>query len=446
MFLELIMHNKSLKKIIYKLCSNSIFKPINEVFCHSPYVRPIYNTNNISSYKKESLFTSYMAHKLLRVIYEIDTLYLPTNQNFEQFNQDYIKFYGDELKITASISKPLLENLAFSHIYSKIECKVPNSKNLIDFFKSEYDRFQNIGLNSICNTMLSSKNPQRAAKIFLVNFSIDTLSEGSAMLKVLGGNYGKLQNNMFKILYDELGKGIYHKRHNILFEKLLISIGMNSGVHYYWNFHLPSTLQLHNYFQYLVSNKILFFRYIGCLFAAEASFSNTSMHISKTLHSIFGDSTNREYFEEHYNVDKWHGKVALNLVILAHKIYGETIVPEILLGYFGFFELGKCNNIYFENYIKWLDSIEIFHTEKLHNILGTVISTKHFKNSEFKVEISETRLLLYVSTGSIEFKLGIEDSIIIKAGEAILIDDGIVYQYITFPDTIVSLHKHKHSE
>jgi hypothetical protein len=437
------MNDRLLSRIVSNICSNSIFIPRNEVFCLSPYVRPIYNVQNVLFDGKAKFYASYIIQKLLRVIYEIDAVYFPINQRFEQFRKDFEDFYSDELKIIVGVNKKFLEDMAFGHMYSKIHGKVQNSKNLIDFLKSEYERFSKIESNSTCDIILSSKDPERAAKIFLANFSIDTLSEGSAMLRVLGGNYGILQNNMFKILYDELGQGIYDKRHNILYEKLLTSIGMHSTVHYYWNFYLPSNLQLNNYFQYLVSNKILFFRYIGCLFAAEASFSNTSMHITKTLEKVFGSSINREYFDEHYNVDKWHGKVALNLIMLACKAYGENIVSEVQLGYFGFLELVKCNNTYFKNYIKWLDNIEIISLKKLNDNLGTIIYTKHFKNFEFISEVAETKLLFCVNSEFIELRLGIDKHIKIKEGEAILIEHGILYQYSAIPNAVLSLYEYK---
>src|SRR5690606_1836625 len=128
---------------------------------------------------------------------------------------------------------------------------------------------------------------------------------------------------------------------------------------------------------------------------------------------IIFKNINTEYFDEHYKVDKWHGKLVLNIIKSALQTYGDNIVSEIKKGYFGFLELLKINYDYFNRYIKWIDTINIYCLNEIKHLIDKKLCSKIFNTKQvLMVDINEIDTIFFINKGSVRVELGIEDFIV----------------------------------
>jgi hypothetical protein len=206
--------------------------------------------------------------------------------------------------------------------------------------------------------IVGARAPDRLARHYLIQLACDFLTEASAMARNVTGNYGDLQSSLFNILIDEYGAGIHARKHSTLFEATLESLSMHIDVHAYWQFYHASSLALINYFHYVTKNKPLFFRYLGALFFTEATLVNTARRQSMMLRDVFGDTVDRTYFDEHRHIDRHHGDMALNrLVVPALERFGDEVAIEVMLGFEQYRQLQRCADLDLLAQFEWADDL-----------------------------------------------------------------------------------------
>ena len=176
------------------------------------------------------------------------------------------------------------------------------------------------------------------------------------MLRNLLGNTGDIQSEWFKIVIDEYGYGVHDTKHSTLFERTLESVGLEADVHRYWQYYLPGSLLMNNYFHYLGKNHELFFRYLGALYYTETTLVDFCARAARLLDDVFEGSADVEYFTEHVHIDTHHGRMALEKLILpVVQRYGPVVIPEILKGYEQFQLVAEIADEDFVTQIAWMD-------------------------------------------------------------------------------------------
>jgi quercetin dioxygenase-like cupin family protein len=98
---------------------------------------------------------------------------------------------------------------------------------------------------------------------------------------------------------------------------------------------------------------------LGALFFTEASLVNTAKRQSTMLRSVFGDTVDRTYFDEHQHIDQHHGDMALNrLVVPALERFGDSVAGEIMLGFEQFRQLQHEADLDLLAQFEWADDLE----------------------------------------------------------------------------------------
>ncbi|OCH38077.1 iron-containing redox enzyme family protein [Aliivibrio fischeri] len=406
----------------------------NNIFMTSPYQRPCrpQDLEHISLNKELCKHDYSSNHNLLVQrsllnIYELDLIFLPTHKN--KSLKDFYKFYNDENLKNGSAVLASLENNVFSFLNDEV--KISGKWDKEDFDKYTKDKIQQIANSEsdLYKKILNSKDPKAAAKFFLIQCSGDFLSEASAMARNVLGNFGPITSELFKVLIDEYGYGVHEKKHSSIFEKLMKDAGLNSDIHYYWNFYTPTSISLINYFHYISKNHNKFFKYLGALYFTEATLASATKHQSKVINEVFKGEVNSLYFDEHSHIDVHHGRMALeNIIHPLIEELGEQIIPDILAG---FEEFAVLQDIADEELYK---HIEVH--DNLNNLIKEAESIKDTSDSsvfiETKGEISVSHIhhnneLFMVNEGELELYFSPFKKVTLKSGERIIIPKGILH-------------------
>jgi Iron-containing redox enzyme len=277
---------------------------------------------------------SLVANRLLMSIYERDFVFLPANNLNDKWN-DFQAYYGDELRLPGELIRSRLE----PYVFSSVEAEFSSSGRwTLDSFEAYFEDFRNTFTAPSNATLMSlitgAENPVAAAQTYLIQLAGDFLVESSAMARNAIGNYGQLQSELFKVIIDECGYGVHPTRHSTLFQKVLVSRGLNPIPHTYWEFYLPSSFYLNNYYSYICRDHRHLFRYFGAILQVETAFGVTCRQMAEMMHAVFGPDAEVQYFLEHVHIDNHHSRMVFEeIVVPAVRTYGTSILGDILRGF-----------------------------------------------------------------------------------------------------------------
>lgn len=372
-------------------------------------------------------YESLAAQRILTCVYEQDMVFLPSVP-YTGWKADFDLFYSGELRDLAGSFRSELEAFCFSYLEEEIE--VSSGWTRDDF--TEY-------LNDACRpveempawerAIRESVDPQRAAKMWLVQFAPDFLSESSPMMKNILGMYGPVQSDWFKILIDEYGYGVHSKKHSTLFERTLESVGLNSEPHYFWQYYLASALAANNYFHYLGSEHRFFFRYVGALIHTETTLVDFCQRAVGMLNDVFGGNCDVEYFTEHCHIDVHHGRMALEKVCLPLiDQYGTEIIEEMVRGIEGYRAIMDNFEVQFGIQIGWMDDQPDMFTlhkevfDKVHAAEGLPVAylTEPF-NDLSNSHCHNQDELCHIVSGQMFFFSGLDSGLVLSPGDGVVI-------------------------
>ncbi|WP_013334271.1 iron-containing redox enzyme family protein [Gloeothece verrucosa] len=449
-------HSDYKKRCLTTYISSPLFGHPDNIYCDSPYVRPC----RPQDLDENILFTSLsqetldnpnhlLAQRLLLNIYEQDSIFLPQAPrvlNFKKFQS----FYDAELMACGHTIRPELEHFLFDWLEKSIHIEGPwNLETFIAYTDSILKKIAQ-SESQLYKELTASQDPQSAARFYLIQCAGDFLSEASAMGKNVLGNFGSHTSELFKILIDEYGYGVHQKKHSSIFEELLKQAGLSHHIHHYWQFYTPKSIALINYFHYVSANHGSFFRYLGAMYFTEATLAYVTRAQSKAIKEIFSGNVCTQYFDEHSHIDIHHGRMALNKLILPLvKEYGNKILPEILRGFEEFQLLQDVADKDLFAHIKWHDQLNEYK-QKANFLRPNYGSDMSF--TEKKGELSVTHIhpvdeLFWVEEGEIEFIVSPDKSILLKAGEGIVIPQGMLHGSLVVSEhcqyTVTSLELRK---
>lgn len=372
-------------------------------------------------------YSAFAANRVLFAMNETDFLMLPTNGPLNQAS--FSDFYDDERRAAAAVGIPFLEKYLFSFLQSEVQVSADWTIGRVEeYFTAYTQESRSVETLDSAQAILTSADPANIAKDWLVQLAPDFLIESSPMARYASGNFGKIGTNLFKIIIDELGYGVYEKKHSTLYQNTLRSVGLNDTPHHYWQYYLTSSLMLANYYNMITRNKRHIFRYIGAIFLAETGFITSCRIWRDALVSALPDIDVR-YFNEHIHIDVDHSRMAFDgLVRPAIETYGSVAAREIVQGFEEARWLGDLAERDFATQARWKD--EAPANQQLHDAIypkldgGQQVQCDQF--IEPKGELSVTHChdqdeLCHVISGEMEFLNGFERSTILGPGEGIVI-------------------------
>lgn len=370
-----------------------------------------------------------LAQRMLMNIYEQDMVFLP--KDARNFNLDELKgFYDPEFVAAGRQIRPALERYVFDWLEKKVHVGGGWKLDSFMFFTNNILKSMECSESTLLHKLTTSADPQSAARFFLVQCAGDFLAEASAMGRNVLGNFGSHTSELFKIYIDEYGYGVHSKKHSTIFEDMLRDAGLSDEIHHYWQFYTASSISLINYFHYVSANHGAFFRYIGALYYTEASLAFTTKPQSEAIRRIFDGKVSTLYFDEHTHIDLHHGRMALEkLIIPLVNQYGEGILPDILRGFEEFRVLQSVADDDLYAHIAWHDSLDGLKAEA--SVLRTQL-VPDLAFTEGKGELSVTHThpvdeLFWVSEGQMELRASPHKSVVLSAGEGIIIGKGMLH-------------------
>jgi uncharacterized cupin superfamily protein len=368
------------------------------------------------------------ANRLLTSIYEADLMFLPQAGLADKWD-DLMRYYSPSNRALGEIIRPSLERFAFGFLDDEVDVSGKWTKDsMIEYLRS----IGQAGGTSPASekAIINSSDPERAARMWLIQFAPDFLSEASPMIRNVLGNFGPAQSDWFKIIIDEYGYGVHDTKHSTLFENTLRSAGLRTDLHHYWQFYLVSSLMVNNYFHYLGKNHERFFRYLGALYYTETTLVDFCRGAADALTRGLGPDADVKYFTEHIHIDTHHGRMALeNLILPIVDRHGESVIPEIIRGVQEYQLIANLADRDFADQIEWMDGGP--ENKKLHDpVWRTIESGKVVAPIAHLVEprgeLSNTHQhdgdeLCHIVSGTMRFVSGHDSYQILQPGEGTVI-------------------------
>ncbi|PQZ90818.1 MULTISPECIES: iron-containing redox enzyme family protein [Pseudomonas] len=405
-------------------------------FTCTPYQRPLRPQDTTDSIFNTRLTSDQLsnthalfAQRLLFNIYEQDMLFLPHPPT--PFDLKELKAFYDSAHVAKGKTiRPLLEQYLYDWLRHEVHISGPwCAESFIAHTNEVLDAVAQSD-SKLPKVLTNSRYPERAAKFFMVQCAGDFLSEASAMARNVLGNCGPHTSELFKILIDEYGYGVDKKKHSTLFEKMLKDMGMSHHAHHYWQFYTAGALSLTNYFHYVSANHSEFFRYIGALYYTEATLALTTHDQSEAFKTIFNGTVSTEYFDEHSHIDKYHGKMALERLILPMiESFGNTIIPDLIRGFEEFRLLQEIADEELYAHIKWHDELGEFRTRanSLHGKRPVDLTITEHEHELSVVHTHSNDELFWVESGELDFVTSPDLTVRLVAGEGIVIPKGMLH-------------------
>jgi hypothetical protein len=374
-------------------------------------------------------YSGLAVQRLLTTIYEADLMFLPSAGLADKWT-DFTRFYNPTNRALGEMIRPALERHAFGFLDTEVEVSGGWTSQSLEAFLRDLQRREPSGPSPAEQAIEKSSDPQRAARMWLVQFAPDFLSEASPMIRNVLGHYGPAQSEWFKIIIDEYGYGVHETKHSRLFENTMTSVGLRADLHHYWQYYLNSSLLMNNYFHYLGKNHELFFRYLGALYYTETTLVDFCRRAVDLLERVFPGEADTRYFSEHVHIDQHHGRMALEKLILpVVDACGPTVIPEIVRGFEEFQVVAQIADDDFAAQIAWMDGGPEF--KKLHdpvwkNVENGRVTAPIAHLVEPRGELSNTHChdgdeLCHIVSGTMRFVSGLDSYQILEAGEGTVI-------------------------
>lgn len=432
-----ISQQEEVKELIGVYAARPLFDNTPEwIIQDNPYRRPV-NTKAVQQLdfsrplKRAELLgaSALAAQRMLLNIYETDLIFLPAS-DFAAKRNDFDSYYSNDNKLLGELIRPTLEAHVFKFLKDEINVTGKWSvETLKSYLQSIVARHEQSELD-ICNTVLSSADPERACRTLLIQMAGDFLSEASASSRNILGKYGEIQSEFFKIVIDDYGYGVHPAKHSTLYENTLSTCGLMSDVHAYWNFYLPSSLAINNYYHYVSRDHSKYFQVLGAIAWAEAMFSHSCREISKMLRTVFGKKVDTYYFDEHFHIDAHHGRMAFDYVVApAIAKHGDGVIPDIVRGLEELQLLTSISDEDFKAQVAFSDGVSNLKApaQQIHR---QIVEGKLSKPKTIQVEQRDQSLVtqvfnqdkLYViESGALDLVIGADQSVRLDRGEAMIV-------------------------
>lgn len=428
---------EDLKRLLERYAARPLFDDTSEwLIRDNPYRRPIDRESTQQFDFSQTLNRSEVlgpsalaAHRMLLNIYETDLIFLPEN-DFAARKNEFASYYSNENKLLGELIRPALEAHVFAFLEQEIKITGKWTLAAVKVYLQELIAKHEQSELELCTAIVSSADPSRAGRAFLIQLACDFLSEASASARNILGKYGQIQSEFFKIVIDDYGYGVHPAKHSTLYENTLATCELISEVHAYWKFYLSSTLAICNYYHYVSRDHSKYFRAIGAIAVAESMFSHTCAKFSQMLRKVFGKTVDTYYFDEHVHIDAHHGRMAFEHVVApAIERYGNSVIPDIVRGMEELQLLTAIADEDFMAQVAFGDTVADLKSaaQRIHALVvaGSLQSpvTTHLntRTQPFITRVSDRDQLYAVESGTLDLVLGPEQTERLDRGEVMIV-------------------------
>lgn len=386
-------------------------------------------------------YMSLTTNRLLTALNELDFVFLPSGPF--ALDGSFSTFYSDELEALANHIRPRLDDNALGFVSDNVSVRgVWTKAQFEEYFQ---DRVLPLSGEVPRSFALATESnyPVQAAELLLIQHAVDFLTEASHMARYTLGDYGPLQSQLFRVLLDEFGYGVHDTKHSTLFKRALESVGLQPGSHAHWQFYLTSTLLLNNYFHRITARPRHLFRYLGAITLAENTFGPYCRAFAGILKGIYGDDVDVRYYTEHAHIDKHHGRMTYEGMLLpAIDRYGPGIIREIVLGIEETLYLQGLAERDLEAQLSWMSKKDAYHElgmEIRDQVLADQDRLSITRLIEPKGELSVTHVhdgdeLCIVNEGVLRFVSGPNSFVDLQPGQAVVIRKNRLHGAIVLSD------------
>lgn len=372
-------------------------------------------------------YESLAAQRILTTVYEQDLVFLPA-MAYDGWLRDFHDFYSPVQRALAGRFRTGLERYCFGYLDDYVEVSTGWT---VDHLCSRVAHLSetNDGIPLWEKAIRESRDPRRAARMWLVQFAPDFLVESSPMIRNVLGAYGEPLTEWFKIVIDEYGYGVHEKKHSTLFERTMTSVGLNCEPHYYWQYYLATSLAANNFFHYLGAEHRNFFKYVGALVQTETTLVSFCQRAAALLSDVFGPECDLEYFTEHCHIDVLHGAMAFEKVCLPLvEKFGEAIIPDLVWGMAAYEKIFDNADEQFATQISWMDDqpamFELAQRVRPAVEGRTEVPVAHL--DEHFNELSNSHChnqdeLCLIDAGQMYFFSGLDSHLVLNPGDGVVI-------------------------
>jgi nitrosourea synthase len=413
----------------------------------NPYRRPILNDTfegwGKHEYALDDLCSngSLIANRLLLSIYEQDFVFLP-RERFETKHNAFVEFYNRDARVTGEILSCRMEKLLFPCVTKAVHVSGDWDINFFEAYSDDFKQtFRAEKLARLMESITSMRDPVGGARMFLVQMAGDFLVESSAMTRNVIGNYGPVQSELFKVIIDEYGYGVYKTKHSTLFENVLQSQGLDPTPHTYWQLYLPTSMYLNNYYNCICRDHSSIFKYFGAVLQVETAFRLTCDIMADMMKNVFGPSADIEYFREHVHIDNHHSRMVMEkIVVPIIESHGEFALREIVRGFEESLVVGDQFTAGIQHQIDWIDRVD-----RVDGIRGlpTCAQPKLVFAARGELcgtKMADTEIGYQAVSGCLDFVFGIDKHYTLKASDCITIPPGVLYGVRAMEDSKYRIH------
>ena len=438
-----------LNRCVQAYAGAPVFKEMDRPWVEdNPFLRPLlncdfpgFNTANPLSSDQLASNASLIANRILLSVYERDFVFLPRHELDEKW-ENFESYYSDELRLLGEFIRPQLERYVFSSVNEEVNISGPWTIEAFEAYFNDYrESFKAEGNQELMTAITSARNPAAAALIYLIQLAGDFLVESSAMARNTVGNYGSLQSEMFKVVIDECGYGVHPVKHSTLFERVLQSRGLDPVPHTYWQFYLPTSFYLNNYYNYICRNHRHLFRYFGAILQVETAFRVACKQMTDMMTAVFGQHAETDYFTEHVHIDTHHSRMVLeNLIIPAVRTYGNSILSDIVRGFEEAQIVGSIFTHGLKKQIEWADSF--FAWRESDSPLRVVQFSELDKNRRWEgTRMSDVDTVYSVRSGEFDLVAGYSVVATFGAGQRVRVPAGVLFAYCPSADCTYEVYQ-----
>jgi hypothetical protein len=401
----------------------------------NPFRRPLLNDAfkgwDRAEYTLDDLCSngSLVANRVLLAIYEQDFVFLP-RLGFDAGKRDaFAEFYDRDARVTGEILSCRLEKLLFSCVSKAVHVSGDwDVKAFEAYFEDFKQRFRAEKLSRLMDTIAAMRDPVAGARMFLVQMAGDFLVESSAMTRNVVGNYGPVQSELFKVVIDECGYGVFKTKHSTLFENVLQSQGLDPIPHTYWQLYLPTSMYLNNYYNCICRNHASVFRYFGAILQVETAFRLTCEIMARMMKIVFGPSAHVEYFREHTHIDDHHSRMVMDkIVVPIVESHGEFALHEIVRGFEESLIVGDQFTAGLQRQMDWIDRIDCDYAIRRLPSSAQPRSMRAARGALCGTQMADAETGYQVVSGRLDVVVAIDKHVTLNAGDCLTVPPYVLY-------------------
>ena len=158
-------------------------------------------------------YANLAAQRLLTTIYETDMMFLPRG-GLDGKWEDFQAFYSPDTRHWGELARPALERFSFGFLRDEVDVSGRWTRDSLEAYLRELTERDLAAPGRAEAAIATSADRERAARMWLIQFAPDFLSEASPMIRNAPGSYGRVQSEFFKIIIDEYGYGVHDAKHS----------------------------------------------------------------------------------------------------------------------------------------------------------------------------------------------------------------------------------------